>query len=610
MSQPLGLGKTRFAALLLSAALGLAACHSTETGGGTVQVGLTDAAGDFLSYAVDVTSLTLTRADGTVAQTLPQKTRVDLAQLADLTEFVTSATIETGSYVSATLVLDYSQADIQVDNGLGVAVPVPLANIKDAQGVAITAPVSMKVQFDNARQLTIAPLVPALLDLDFSLAASNTVDMSNPSSPVVTVSPLLVADVAPDSPKPHRIRGPLDTVNTQAGSFTLFLRPFNLVQGDHGRLTFLTDANTAFEVDQAPFVGAAGLSALSQKARLTTAVVAIGTLVPGTRQFLATEVRAGTGVPFGTADVLTGNVIARLNNTLTVKGAELVRADGTLVFRDTVSVTVGAGTKVIKQATAGSFTIGDISVGQRVTLFGTLTSITVGSTAMDATAGLARLLLTQLNGTVSGVSGATIGMTLARIDGRPVGLFDFAGTGTTGNDADPTAYVVATGLLPLAGIVSGTPVKVRGFVQPFGQAAATDDFNAVTLIDVTHSPATLLVGWPVLEAAPFSFFQGGMSVSLSNAGLLHDVVRDGVDTRLLTSDAPVVQAANQGRGLFVIGIGGTAQVFTQFGAYQQALQANLGTGLRARAFVASGGAGSYVDATKTLTAGAMAAVLQ
>jgi len=37
---------------------------------------------------------------------------------------------------------------------------------------------------------------------------------------------------------------------------------------------------------------------------------------------------------------------------------------------------------------------------------------------------------------------------------------------------------------------------VRGFVQPFGQATATDDFHAITLIDVTNAPATLVVSWP------------------------------------------------------------------------------------------------------------------
>ena len=588
-------------------ALGLYACKSSTDEEGVVDIGLTDAAGDFLSYAVDVTSLTLTKADGTAVQTLPQRTRIDFSQLVDLTEFVTGATIPSGNYVSATLQLDYSGADIEVDSGTGSPVKVPPANIRDNRGNPVTT-MSMTVKLDNARQLVIAPLVPSLLDLDFNLAASNLVDMSTPASPVVTVNPLLVADVNPDGPKPHRIRGPLDSVDPQAGSFTLILRPFNLLQGDHGRLTFLTDNNTIFEIDRTSYAGSAGLTALAAKPRLT-ATVAIGTLDLAARRFTATEVLAGSSVPFGTSDALTGNVIARSGNVLTVKGAELVRSSGTLIFGDTVAVTVGSGTKVVGQG-AGMVGVplgfNSISVGQRVTVLGTLT----GPAAMDATAGLARLLVTQVNGTVNGVAGSTVAMTLARIDGRPIGLFNFTGTGTApGTDANPNSYQVAAGALSLAGISTGTPLRVRGFVQPFGQATASDDFHAITLIDTSNAPATLVVGWPLLEATPFSSYAtGGMTVNLTGAGLLHDIFRGGVDTQLSVSDAPIVNAADPARGLFVIGIDGTVQVYTQLSAYQTALQADLAAGRKARSFVAFGG--PYVDATKTLTAGAMAAVLQ
>jgi len=598
------------AAVTLGAAvaLGLYACKSSTDEEGVVGIGLTDAAGDFLTYTVDVTSLTLTKADGTVVQTLPQRTRVDFAQFVDLTEFMTAATIPSGTYVSATLNLDYASADIQVDDGNGAPVAVPLANIHDSQGVQVTT-MSMMVRLDNARQLVIARGLPALLDLDFNLAASNLVNMSGP---VVTVNPLLVADVNPDAPKPHRIRGPLDSVNTQAGSFTLILQPFNLLQGDHGRLTFLTDGNTTFEIDQTSFTGSAGLAALAAKPQLT-ATVAIGTLDLTTRRFTATEVLAGSSVPFGTSDVLTGNVISRSSGTtFVVKGAELVRSSGTLIFRDTVTVTVASGTtRVIKQGTMGTFATGDISIGQRVTVLGTLTNATVGSTTMDASSGLVRLLITQLNGHANGVpAGNTLVMTLDRIDGRPISLFNFSGTGTTmGNDANPISYQVAAGALNLAGIVASTPLKVRGFVQPFGLATATDDFNAITLIDVTNAPATLVVGWPSLEAAPFnSYTASGMKVNLLNAGPPHDVFRGGVDTPLSTSDTPTVLATNPARGLFAIGDNGTVQVYTRLSAYQAALQAELALGRQARGFVASGG--NYFDATKTLTANAMAAVLQ
>lgn len=588
-------------------ALGLYACKNATDEMGVVGIGLTDAAGDFLSYTVDVTSLTLTKADGTVVQALPQRTRVDFARSVDLTEFVTAVTIPSGSYVSATLNLDYTNADIQVDDGNGSPVPVPPANIRDSQGVQITT-MSMSVTLDPARPLVIAPLVSSLLDLDFNLAASNLVNMSGP---IVTVNPLLVGDVNLDSPKPHRIRGPLDSIDMQAGSFTLILRPFNLLQGDHGRVTFLTDSNTTFEINQTSFQGSAGLAALAQQPRLT-ATVAVGTFDIATRRFTATEVLAGSSVSFGTSDVLTGNVIARSNNNiLTVQGAEIVRSNGTLSFQNTVSVTVANTTKVVSQKNPSGPQIAvvpdisGISVGQRVTVFGTL-----NGTSMDASTGLVRLLVTQLNGTVNSAGSGIVAMTLARIDGRPIGLFDFSGTGpTAGSDANPSSYQVATSTLDLSSIVANTPLKVRGFVRPFGQATATNDFGAIALIDVTNAPATLVVGWPSLEATPFnSYTASGMVVNLTNAGLLHDVFRGGVDTRLLTSDTPSVQASNPARGLFVIGRNGTVQVYTQLGSYQAALQADLLAGSKARSFVASGGI--YVDATKTLTSSLMATALQ
>src|SRR5262249_6135387 len=160
------------------------------------------------------------------------------AQLTDLSEFVTGASVPTGSYVSVTLNVDFSQADIEVDNGAGVGVPA--ASILDAQGAAVST-LAMVVKFDSARQLKVGAFTSTLLDLAFSLAASNTVDMTNPLQPVVTVSPLLLADVDPVAPRPHRIRGPIDSVSGSGGSFTLVLRPFNLLQGDHGRLTFTTN---------------------------------------------------------------------------------------------------------------------------------------------------------------------------------------------------------------------------------------------------------------------------------------------------------------------------------------------------------------------------------
>jgi hypothetical protein len=511
------------------------------------------------------------------------------------------------------MLLDYATnpADIEVDDGTGHPLPVAASNIKDSQGTTVST-MSMTVKLDNAKRLLIAPGIPALFDLDFNLAASNSVNMTGP---VVTVNPVLVADVNPDAPKPHRIRGPLDSVDTTNSSFTLVLRPFNLLQGDHGRLKFFTDSNTTFEIDQVGYTGNAGLMALAAETPLT-ATVAIGTFDLPNRRFLATEVLAGSSVAFGTDDALVGNVISRPNaTTFVVIGAELVRSTGTLMFRDTVTVTVGGSTKMLKEgsglncAPSTPCTTTDISVGQRVAVLGTLTSTTIGSTTLDATGGLVRLLVTQLNGHSNSTpsAGGPVVMTLDRIDGRPIGLFNFAGTGTTGNDANKNAYQVATGSLSLGTIANNTPLKARGFVQPFGAATANDDFNAITLIDVTNSPATLVVGWPSLEPAPFnSFTANSMTVNLTNAGVFHDVFRDGVDIQLATSATPIAQALTPSSGLFVIGVNGMTQVYTQFSAYQTALQTDLTT-KQARGFAAWGG--TYTDNTQTLTATGMATVL-
>lgn len=593
---------------VLVAALGLSACGggSSAASTGVVNVGLTDAAGDFLTYTIDVTSLTLTKANGTVVETLPQKTRVDFAQYTDLTEFLTGATVPAGDYVGATLHADFSNADIEVDDGSGTPVKISAANIRDSNGSPVTT-LSMTVKLDNARHLVIVPGLPALIDLDFNLAASNLVDMTTPAAPVVTVNPMLLADVNPDLPKPHRIRGPLDNVDTAAGSFTLVLRPFHLLQGDFGRLSFVTDSNTDYEINQTSYQGSSGLTALAQLPRFT-ATVALGTLDPGSGKFLATEVYAGSSVAFGSSDVVSGNVIARSGNVLTVKGATLVRSSGSLGFRDTVSVTVASGTtKVTGQTLAGvNLDTNSISIGQRITVLGTLD----GSGAnMDATNGLVRLLITQLNGTVNSTASGNVAMTLSRLDGRPIGLFNFAGTGTAGNDADPNSYQLATGTLSLTGLVNGTPLKVRGFVQPFGQASASDDFNAITLIDVTNASATLVVGWPSLEVEPFSSYAGdGMVVNLANAGVQHDIYRAGVDTSLALTDTPTVQAVDPLHGLFAIGSHGSVQVYTQLAGYQQALQAGLLAGQKAHGFVAVGG--TYADTTQTLTTQGMLTVLQ
>jgi hypothetical protein len=576
------------ATFVLVACGGGGGSSSADAGSGEVVIGLTDAEGDFAAYTVDVTSITLIRANGAVVEALPNATRVNFAQYVELTEFISSVTVPSGIYTGARLRLDYTNADVRVEVG-GAAVP---AIVRDANGQTIST-LDLTVQFDSGRALLVAPGVPAHLTLDFNLKLSNQVDTSG-ATPVVTVAPFLVADVNPEAPKIHRVRGPLQSVNVAASSFQVILRPFNVLTGNFGRLTVATDTNTTFEIDGDDFQGQAGLTQLAAKP-FDTATVAIGDLdVPG-RRFVAREVYAGSSVPFGVSDVVSGNVVARSGNTLTVRGATLVRADGTMMFGDNVTVQLSSATLVKKQATLSvGLTKDAISVGQRVDVFGTLD---VGTMTLDATGGLARMLFTTLTGTVNNAVSGEVQMALQTIDGRHISLYSFGGTGTPGNDADPANYEVSTASLSLAGISTGTPVHVRGFVRPYGQAP--NDFDAISVINVAALPALLLTDWQPATATPFtSASASAIVLNLTGTGAVHHVLRGWVVTDL-GGTSPRVEPRTGGVNLFAIGYRGTVQVYTRFDLYEQALQVSLTQNRKVRGLAALGG---FADATTTLTA--------
>jgi hypothetical protein len=598
--------------------LSFVSCSGGGTGGtgapmantGQALISVTDAAGDFLSYAVNVQSLTLTRQDGTVVETLPLTTRINFADYVALTEFFTAATIPSGTYISARMRLDFSTADLQVEDATGNAISVPVTNIHDAQGNPITT-LDVTVRFDDRRALVIAPGVPSHLTLDFNLRASNTVDLTV-TPPVVTVRPFLVADVDPQNPKTMRLRGPLESVNQQNHTYEVFLRPLfgalgNVPLSTFGSVTVHTDTNTVFEIDQVTYLGDTGLTALAAKPT-GTATVAIGKWDVVTKQFKANEVLAGSSVPGGTKDVVTGVVIARSGDQLTVKGATLVRSDGTFTFNETVTVNVGATTIVRQQAlmTTG-LTKDAISVGQHLTAFGTI-NVSTNPITLDATTGLVRLLVTSVAGTVNTTGTGSLQMNVLRIQGRRIALFNFAGTGTsTTTDADPTQYHVATGLLDLTALTTGTPVRVLGFVTPFN--TAPPDFTAQTIVNLVDHPATLVVNWSPPTAVPFiSNTDTGLVLDLAGVGAAHYVWRGPVATDLLSLGvSPTIVPANPLQGLFAVGSSGQVQVFTQFHDYNLALQQRLAQGQMANAI---GAHGMYSDSLVTITADQIYTVLQ
>lgn len=578
---------------------------TTSDQNGCAYVNLADAPGDFLSYTVNVTSLTLTRSDGTVVSVLPNTTSVDFAQYSDLSEFLTLASMPTGTYTSGSITLDYTNADIQVADTNGNAVQVKPV---DSNGKPITT-LTLAINLDNTAALVLVPGVPRLFQVDFDLAASNSVDLTDDT---VSVQPFLLASVDPNLSNQIRVRGPLATVDTASGDFTLGLRPFYAISGSYGDLRVFTSATTVYNINQVAYSGNAGLAALAA-AGVTTAVIAKGSFDFGSHEFKATEVDAGSSVPGGTLDAAEGVVLSRSGNGIVLRGATLYRAGQTAIFRDSVAVTLGSNTKVHEAGSPkSSFDISDISVGQRLLVFGTLTNTNPTSLALDASNGFARLQYTKFDGSVisapaaSGKGGA-MSVNVKFIEGRPVSMFSFTGTGS-GTDADPTKYQVS---LPsvLSGIAVTDPVRVWGFVTPFG--SAPPDFTATTVADYVNANGLIAVTWP--SPGSTNVFTSmsvvsGLVLNLASTPTppLPELIQGGVPTPLstLTNGAPTVKAT---LGVFAISQNGVVQVHVTFVGFLSDLTARLSAGGKIRGFFAHGG---FTSSDDTMSAKQIAVVIQ
>jgi len=447
---------------------------------GQVLVALTDAAGDFVTYTVDVLSIKLTHANGSVVETLPITTRVDFAQYTELTEFLTAATVPNGRYVKGSIVLDYSNADIQVEDDAGNAKPV--TDIVDSNGTAVTT-LDVKVTLEGRSALPVAPGIPKNLMLDFDLKQSNTVVFDG-DQVKVTVEPILIAEVDPQTPKRQRVRGPLKTVNVAASAFDIYIRPFfhriSLGQRVFGTLRVQANDETYYEINGIGYKGAQGLQVLETVAQYTGVIVK-GDLKFAPLRYEAREVYAGSSVPGGDLDLVRGTVTSRNGNQIIVRGATVFRANGTVVFNDSVTVSLDNSTTVLKQLSLGTFNISDISVGQRIAIFGTVTNDQVSDLQMSAANGYARMALSYLSGNVVAMPDESTDFTLnlSSINGRTINLYDFSGTGTSGNDANPVSYEVDTGTLTLDGIAVEQDVRTAGFPTPFGTAPS--DYTAQTV---------------------------------------------------------------------------------------------------------------------------------
>ncbi len=581
-------------------AAAVAECNPADPGTagecGTLIIGLTDADGDFLSYTVDVLSLILEKADGTVIEVLPNATRIDFAQYVDLTEFISVAIVPPGVYVAGTIRLDYANAEIFVEDG-------DVANdaiVVDADGNSL-GQTELKIKLSDRDQLFINRATTSLLTIDFDLDASHTVDISSTPA-IATAEPFIVAELDPVDTKEIRVRGRFMEANEAEMYYVVALRPFYDKVGDFGRMKVFVTIDSNCEVNEAEFSGVECLRAL-ETAGQGTLTVAQGTLNVAERQFTANFILGGSSVPGNGTDAARGHVIARMDNELVVRGGTVILNDAaSSFFRDDVTVTVGPNTKVYKTykfdrpllAIADRLLdISAISVGQKVTVRGTVTANDEIGVHIDATEGAVVLHATHLNGIVNTIMPGQIDIDLHSLGGRRPGIYNFTCTGgcEPSTDADPGNYEVSTGNLQLDAQAAGKPVSAWGFVNEF--MGAPPDFEGRTIIDYSDVRSALGVGWGVAgTTTPFTM--------MNLSGLLLDKQNEDIDQRHFIKQGPVlidlttldsntlIAPHETGRQLFVVKTSDSLQLYADFEDFLATLTISLDGVNAARSMYARG----------------------
>lgn len=589
---------------------------------------VTDAAGDFLAYQVNLVSLQLKKADGTLVETLPATTAVDFTQLISLSEVLSARQIPPGNYVAAQVTVDYTNASIMVDDGSGTGVAVKPV---DSTGAAL-GQLQLMVQLDNKNQLQITAAKTSRIAFDFNLLASNMVDLT---AKTVTVSPVLAASAVPVDNRQIRVRGEIASVDTANNDYVVQVDPFHEHHEDRSSpLTVHTGDTTTFEINGTPFTGAAGLAQLATLPANSIAV-AFGTVDATALTFNASNVLAGSSVEGGGFDHISGTVIARTGNTLTVHGAHMQDHDngddhGNDNDRDgddnfvngnsTVTIAAATAVTVQGQSTATpAHSVAEISVGSLIDAFGAASKDSSGKVAFDASAGRVRLDFTSVQGVLNAIGTNQITIKLNSIGRLPSSLFNFAGTGSAaGVPSDPGAYVLATGNLSLSPFSVGNSLMGIGFVAPFG--STPPDFNAVTLANGSQGDmddnddgddnrgkgAQMDIDWGKSgTTAPFKTLDAthlDLDVANASIGNHHRIQVDpqDIDITQLASDPAIVSASSSSTQFQITGQHGRAtDNFSSFGDFEAALAKDLDGTTTALRLTADG---QYDAAGNTFTA--------
>ena len=590
-------------ALVCAAAIFAAGCHgqSNISNYGIAWVSVTaEPEPQYASYIVTIDSIVLTRSDNTQYTAVGTPEVVDLTQITNFAELWSSGAIPNGTYVGATITLDYTYASISVRKG-NVAVPATLVDLLSTTK-AVPTTYQIEVAFDPASQPTITPTFAstsaALLALDFDLPASGYIDTST-AVPVVYVRPYVSIGHEPSDTKLIRVRGALANSSVSVDTYTAYIRPFYDEANNLGQLTLFSQPNTVYTLNGDMYLGDAGLTALSVLSAGSTMTAGFTTFQPDYNplngayagRFNLQYVVAGSSLEDNYTDGISGDVIARTGNTLTLRGATLILTTANTFYYETAdcNVLLGPGTIVtaddnplLKNLNPSSIAVGDRIVARGLYQETTATPVAgscgdvyfgepveLNSTGTSSTnTGSVRLQQSEAYGTLVSAAPGNVVMDLASIDYWPAAVYNFTGNGTPA--PVPTAFSVNTeGLTLPAGTVAGDLVFANGYASAFGQAppdylsfALNNELSVQTAggslgggVPTTPgsgvcgvgsqvcNPAVLSVNWLAGTTTPFTTFSdGSFIIDTANAALSSATIEIGPESFTLASlpSSPVI----------------------------------------------------------------------
>jgi hypothetical protein len=584
-------------ALVCAAAIFGAGCHGPNniSDFGIAWVSVTaEPAPQYASYIVTIDSITLTRSDNTVYPAVQTPELVDLTQINNIAELWSSGAIPNGTYIAATITVDYTPVSAGGSSVIAVRkgnVPVT-ANVLDAHTGATPGTYALTVVFDPANQPTITPTFAstsaALMAVDIDLPGSGYIDTST-AVPTVYVRPYMTIGQQPSDTKLIRVRGPLANSSVNVDTYTAFIRPFYDEANNLGQITLFSQPTTIYTLNGQGYVGNSGLNALSVLSAGSTMTAGFTTFQPDYNplngafagRFNLQYVVAGSTLEDIYTNGISGDVIARNGNTLTLRGATIIfTTDDTFGYEVAdCNVLLGAGTLVTadNNPLLKNLTPSSIAVGDHITARGNYKPAPAGQTCgaalfdegvyLDSTGvsaqntGSVRLQQAESFGTLVSSAAGSLVMDLTSIDYWPVAVYNFAGNGAT--TPVPAAFSVNTeGLTLPAGTAPGDPIWLSGYASYFGEAppdylsfALNNELSVQTAggslggaVPTTPGsggcgvgsqvcdPAVLSVNWAAGTTTPFtSITDQSFIIDLANTQIVTATIQIGSETILMSS---------------------------------------------------------------------------